>query len=253
MNFTKETLITAIDKLAQGGRAFSNERQFQFALAIELKDQGFNVDLEVLSSNEVKGEDNKVIAEKMYTDIIVEDTDKRIAIELKYKPPERRCEYKIDNKIVPTFPQGAPDIGAIQFWQDVVRLEKLFKKGEVQKGYAVLLTNDKTYWEGKVNSLFSEFFPVGEKGIKLYQYVKVDKITGKRVDGRTSMQKCNKEKVEQEDVSPVILNKTYNCAPKVNGSEDGWRPYPLDEKIAKEGNPDSPAFRYLILEIDLEK
>ena len=49
MNFTKNTLETSIKNLASKGKIYSNESQFQFDLAWELRKQGFDVELEMLS------------------------------------------------------------------------------------------------------------------------------------------------------------------------------------------------------------
>ena len=51
MNFTTQTLKDALNELANAGKVFSNESQFQFDLAWQLKEMGFEVELEVLSAN----------------------------------------------------------------------------------------------------------------------------------------------------------------------------------------------------------
>ena len=128
MLFTKDILKLAIDELAAEGKIFSNERQFQLELAIKLQHKGFDdVELEVVSSDKSFIEFQKLSKEdreKLYTDIIIkQENDKYIAIELKYKTPQKFYIYKTTKGTTITFPQGASDLGAFLFWKDVERLE----------------------------------------------------------------------------------------------------------------------------------
>ena len=61
----------AIDELAAEGKIFSNERQFQLELVMKLKYKGFDVELEVVSSDKSFDEFQKLSKEdreKLYTD-----------------------------------------------------------------------------------------------------------------------------------------------------------------------------------------
>ena len=89
MNFTKNILETAIKKMASKGKIYSNESQFQFDLAWELRKQGFDVELEMLSVSQAYAKQlSKDERQKAYTDIVVKDETGYIVIELKYKTPE---------------------------------------------------------------------------------------------------------------------------------------------------------------------
>ena len=81
MSFTKATLETAMNKLAQAGKIFSNESQFQFDLAWELRKMGFDVELEVLSADctpsqfaALPKEDKK----RYYPDTVIKDDNEFI-------------------------------------------------------------------------------------------------------------------------------------------------------------------------------
>lgn len=141
------------------GKIFQSEAQFQFELAWKLNEKYGNgddlaVELEDMGMVEKDGENVK---RKFYTDIVVKQGDYRVAIELKYKT----AEYKSEN--VYLFNHGAEDLGRYDYIWDVHRIELL--KGEPEskdfgeenfevqkqkickKGFAVLLTNEKKYWE----------------------------------------------------------------------------------------------------------
>ena len=180
MSFTKGTLETAINNLAKDGKIFSNESQFQFELAWELKKMGFDVELEVLSADCSIGGFvglSKEETKKQYTDIIVKDDEGYKAIELKYKTKDlQKGVYIYTNHAGEhyVFSQGALNEGAYLFWKDVQRLEKLVagivplnfdKDKKVSKGYVILMTNDCGYWKSRApwsgypSSLSKEFFP----------------------------------------------------------------------------------------------
>lgn len=133
--------------------------------------------------------------EKYYTDIVIENPDDKegdIAIELKYKtmdvadclcPKEmsqlqkiNNVTYRIGEEMIPVFSQGAADLGSYQYLEDIERLERLvcqkerkveyednltfgFAGRKVQKGFAIIMSNCKTYWAPKrENSLSKEFY-----------------------------------------------------------------------------------------------
>lgn len=145
-------------------KTFQSEAQFQFDLAWKLheKYKKCNVYLEDLCVVR-KNEKNK-IKQKYYTDIIVEQIMEqsyyRVAIELKYKTAELGIER--EGKEIYLFDHGAVDLGRFDYLWDVHRIELLTGKSakecvkegnhlevkkKCNKGFAVLLTNEKKYWE----------------------------------------------------------------------------------------------------------
>ena len=131
-------------------RLFYNEAQFQFALAWAIQEQ-YDCEplLEPLS---------RVVAKKPkgikreYTDIVLVEKDGPcIAIELKYKT----AGLEINNGTSLT-QQGAPDLAVYDFYHDIDRIQNLTGLAENEegaklffqcdRGYAVFLTNDSTYW-----------------------------------------------------------------------------------------------------------
>ena len=69
-----------------------------------------------------------------------------IAIELKYKT--RGLELEQDDESFVLRNQSAQDQGRYDFLRDIQRLERMrFKLEQCKAGYAVLLTNDSSYWK----------------------------------------------------------------------------------------------------------
>ena len=274
MNFTKNTLETSIKNLASKGKIYSNESQFQFDLAWELRKQGFDVELEMLSvSQSYVKKLSKEERKKAYTDIVIKDGTDYIAIELKYKTPETddiMC-YVANNEKVYLFPQGADNIGAYLYWKNIERLEMLVNgmiplnfdaNKKVIKGYAVLLTNDKKYWDNKKHrnlpsSLAREFYPIDGRAVngRLCYYVGVNS-NGERVKGGWGAKRQDKIDTEEKahkyypkdkeakEHYPVEIKGNYTC---------NWETY-LNKLTCKLSNgkqePKGDEFRYLILEIN---
>ncbi len=163
MESIKEIINTCITDFADNGDVFSNEAQFQFALAWKLKEKltkETTEDVKILLEHLVICEDKKY-----YIDILARVGEDLFPIELKYKTPEKPtgkqkpAQYRENLNAFQygdqyVFPQGAEDEGSYYFLKDVERLEKLkvtnsvFLPGTIKKGYAVLLTNSEKYWKG---------------------------------------------------------------------------------------------------------
>lgn len=167
----RSDLIEIINGFASAGKVFSNEQDFQFELAQELKNRNDveEVKLEVLSFqsdvpnlngnlrnliNRRNGSLEVTRSEKEYTDIILRTTDGRCyAIELKLKAANNPYLYRSGAfGDVVVMRQGAEDINAYYFLNDIVRLEgineRIFPRQiHIEKSFAILLTNYKKYRE----------------------------------------------------------------------------------------------------------
>ena len=163
---TKINLSNIIQSFAMGGLVFSNEQDFQFAIATQIKSlPGVkNVFLEPLSlsisfstvEGHVKqiGKDYMLPRDKkQYHDLLIEQDDGTyVVIELKYKTPGKMCIYKTKaNKFI-TLSQGDYDLAAYDFLNDVYRLENIksrYFQNDIQlnvsKCFCIFLTNDKNY------------------------------------------------------------------------------------------------------------
>ena len=79
----------------------------------------------------------------MRVDIFVRLAGQRIAIELKYKTKLAVAklgdgDYQLKN-------HGAQDIGCYDFVKDIYRIEAMRSNGDIDEGFAVMLTNDEAY------------------------------------------------------------------------------------------------------------
>ena len=172
INLNKETLTGVIKSMGNSGRIFQSEAQFQFDLSWELQKQLPNCRVKLEDMRSVIRNEKGEIKNKFYTDTVLEDGDYSIAIELKYKTAAPKEGYYDKEKGICLFNQGAVDEGRYDYLWDVHRLELLTGKGNnkellfgkcgseeaeakwghvevlkgCNKGYAVLLTNEKDYW-----------------------------------------------------------------------------------------------------------
>ncbi|WP_034601044.1 hypothetical protein [Clostridiisalibacter paucivorans] len=135
-------IIRAIDSIKEKRKVFHSEADFQFALAWEIKKLYTEVD--------VRLEYAYNIHDKIYhIDILVMLEGKFIPIELKYKTLKKSLiigdeEFTLRN-------HGAQDLGKYDFIKDIVRLETLLSdENKFVEGYAVMLTNDPSYWNGSI-------------------------------------------------------------------------------------------------------
>ena len=127
----------ALNNLLSGNRIFNSEADFQFALAWQIKQDFPKVEI-LLEYTPWKFKDNIRI------DIVVLIDDAMIPIELKYKTKK----YKNEETGLVLKNQGAQDIGRYDFLSDIERLENFMdsKDYNIQKAYAIFLTNDSLYW-----------------------------------------------------------------------------------------------------------
>lgn len=132
--------------LAKERPIFHSEADFKHSLACKLQQKFPCVDVFIEFPVELK--------RRVYIDIWLEykNKSKLIAIELKYR--SKRVETHIRDMCYNLKDHGAQDEGRYGFVNDIKRLEKLASeyKDKNFTGYAILLTNDRTYWSQPDNS-----------------------------------------------------------------------------------------------------
>lgn len=148
----KDLIIECICDFANKGIIFSNESQFQFALAWKLREKLTEIgidkkDFEILLEHLVIIDDKK-----NYVDILLRIKNSLYPIELKYKSATKKLTYISNGREYYTFNQGAEDCGSYDFLKDITRLELLTDKNvrvlsdyTVQTGFAIMMTNDHLY------------------------------------------------------------------------------------------------------------
>lgn len=126
-----------LDRLSKTRKVFHSEADFQHALAwlIHLRNPDARIRLE---RNLNTGD------RREYLDLYVELAGKKYAFELKYKT--RKLDLRTGDEEYRLLNQSAQDIGRYDFIKDVVRLERFVGANSTASGYAIILTNDSTYW-----------------------------------------------------------------------------------------------------------
>lgn len=160
-----QELSKILDEFGQKQVIFQSEAQFQFELAWRLQEFfDCKAKLEELTMVIPKPTKTGNTIQKIYTDIVLEKNDYRVAIELKYKTALLNMEPE-----VLLLYHGAPDLGRYDFLWDVKRVETLVTQPQDErirrhcnKGFAVILTNDDDYWQFtfsncKTDAMYKQF------------------------------------------------------------------------------------------------
>jgi hypothetical protein len=142
-----------MNTLSRQRKVYHSEADFQHAFAWKLHQQ--------LPESSVRLE--KLLrpnGEKQYLDFLIQLSNKSMAVELKYKT--RKLVLKIENEDYSLTNQGAQDQGRYDFIKDIVRLENITSNLDSYEGYAVLLTNDSSYWKPRLKTTVDEAFSLTE-------------------------------------------------------------------------------------------
>ncbi len=132
----RSTLEETLRRLAAERPLFHSEADFQHALAWQL-----HLDH---PAARVRLEARPLPGRPMRLDLHIVVADQRVAIELKYLT--KRLAVTIDGEAFDLRDHGADDLGRYDVVKDVARLEELTDHGAADTGYALLLTNQPSYW-----------------------------------------------------------------------------------------------------------
>lgn len=160
MKINIKVIERIINDFANESIIFANEAQFQFDLAWKIREQCSDYVKILLEGKLEKNE---------YTDIVIDERDSITAIELKYKLADKEVEYmNEDGEKITTSAQGAADAGSYDYLKDVQRLEVLKKKGKINKGFAIMISNYPIMWGSNVkdDSNWSDFHLKDKQKIK---------------------------------------------------------------------------------------
>ena len=128
---------SVMDSLSERRPIFHSEADFQHALAWRIHEMapGCQVRLEF---NPFPKDDRR-----SYLDIWLPDLG--IALELKY--PTRGLETDCMGEKFALQDHGAQDQGRYGFLKDIQRLKRVAREGPARAGYAIMLTNDPSFWD----------------------------------------------------------------------------------------------------------
>lgn len=225
-----------IQSLANNGKIFSNEKQFQIELAWAILHQ--------LPDCEVYLESMIRLGIKEYTDIVVALNGKYYPIELKYRLADRSVVYTVGEESYYTNKQGATDEGTLYYVKDIERLERLkteaFQGNTFGQGYAIMISNNPLFWKKDEDPSKDEMrFQKGHSLIDkkcipaLYQY---------------SAKEEKKKKIKLRKPYKIEWHDFYN-------SHEGWEYLSPDRKIKiveEHGQRQRTRhpIRFLIVEVD---
>ncbi|MCL7987056.1 hypothetical protein M8998_03770 [Sphingobacterium sp. lm-10] len=147
-------LRTVIEKLQHERQIFHSEDDLKFALAVCIKELYATLELrlEVPLNIVMKSINSGEQSFRAIVDIVVLDYENRKAypIEIKYKTKCLHTSY--DNENYELRNHGALDVGRYSFRKDIYRLENVESKDfDIEKGYLLILTNDKSYVNDNTN------------------------------------------------------------------------------------------------------
>ena len=138
MNTVIPPLENVIRELAKVREIFHSEADFQHAVAWELH--------RCLPSASVTLErPYRAGSVTLHLDMLVRTADEALAIELKYKTV--KLEHGHSGEDYALASQSAQDVGRYDFIKDVWRLEEITQVIPNCRGWAILLTNDSSYWK----------------------------------------------------------------------------------------------------------
>lgn len=146
-----DLIVKTITELSKVRSAFHSEADFQQAFAWELRNLSPDLSIRL----EYKPPQ---IESRIYLDIWASGKDASYAIELKYKTRALRIE---GDETFNLLNQSAQDVGRYDFLKDIQRLEQIVTGRPNTLGYAIMLTNDPSYWnQSKSNETVDANFRV---------------------------------------------------------------------------------------------
>lgn len=206
-----ENIHAVIASLALRRPVFHSEADFQHALAWELHqfDPTASVRLEKRVST---------LGSRVHLDLLFQSGSGELAIELKYKT--RAIELDHAGEKFNLLNQSAQDIGRHDFIKDIGRLEDYVHANSAAVGYAIFLTNDRTYWSKtqKKDSIDSEF--------RLHE--------GRQIQGSVTWGERAAAGTMYRREEPIVLRGRYETA---------WRDF------SSLGNGRGEQFRYLAIRV----
>jgi len=210
-------LHNILKTLCNNRPVFHSEADFQHALAWHIHQQwpDYSIRLEYQLS----------LGEHEYLDILAFDNHNKLAIELKYKT--KPFFAPIGGEIFLLKDYGAQPPGRYQFLNDIQRLEQFVSGHDNVTGYAILLTNDSSYWNPPRNtSSVDASFRIHE---------------GRVINGVLSWGSTVSQGTIKGIEKPITIKGTYKLI---------WQDY--HEVESNEYVDGSRKFRYLMVKIEGE-
>ncbi|MCE2486224.1 MAG: hypothetical protein J4F42_11970 [Desulfurellaceae bacterium] len=202
-------IIGLMKDLALDRPIFHSEADFQHALAWHIH--------EALPDCQVRLEFKPSLPERMHLDIWLRLPRSRVAIELKYRT--QRLLLKKAGESFDLRNQVAQGGGRYHFIEDIRRLEQVVTHKTAKAGFAVLLTNDPSYWEPSQRTTLDDEFRLHE---------------GRKIGGDMKWSDPTRPGPRSVGEEPIHLGGSYDCV---------WRDY------SSLGEGKFRKFRYLMVKV----
>ena len=212
---TLTDFLSFLEDLSKRRPVFHSEADFQLALAWHIHETEVN--------SQVRLEFKPFRSVNMHLDIWLQTSG--VAIELKY--PARGLEVERGGEVFALRNQSAQDTRRYDFIMDIRRLEQVvYGSGIAKAGFAVLLTNDPSYWEPPQQGWENRT----DGAFRIHE--------GRVIKGEMDWSNEASEGTKEGREEPIKLRGTYDV---------NWRDYSIlkEEKYGK--------FRYLLMEVPRSK
>ena len=197
-------LASLMNDLACVRPVFHSEKDFQLALGLCIRD--------AIPEGGIRMEYKPFPAKPMYVDIWMPRIG--VAMELKYKT--RKLNLLCEGESFALRDHRAQEWGRYDFLKDIERLERLSALPNARAGFAVLLTNDASYWE------YPDRHDTLDAAFRLHE--------GRTLTGTMAWSERAGPGTINGHEAPICLNGSYNVH---------WQDY------ADMGNGHHRRFRYL--------
>ena len=134
---------------------FHSEADFQHEFALQIREHNPNCGIRL--------EYPIVLDKRIYLDMLLLHPDRRIGVELKYITRLFNCA--VDSEEFMLKDHSADDLRRYDFFKDVERLEALVKKNDLQRAYAIFLTNNPNFWRESTRDTADKAFRMHENRV----------------------------------------------------------------------------------------
>ena len=197
-------------RLSKVRRLFHSEADFQHAIAWQIH--------KAIPDSEIRLEFNPIPHEERRMSLDIWLPLEKVAIELKYGT--RKLEVALPHEHFVLSDQNAVDVIGYDFLKDIQRLEREVEEGRAEEAFAILLTNDRSFWTpSQRTDTVGAAFRIHE---------------GKRVTGEMSWSERAGQGTKDGREPTIELKGTYQMR------------YHDYSKFARERNGD---FRYLVVPV----
>jgi hypothetical protein len=194
-----------LEKVREEKPLFCSELDFQIGLACKLQQFGSVIGRPML----IKKVNYQA---EIRPDLLLITPEEKIGIIAKFFSVG--MEVKIGDEIIPLPTQGGKNLKRYDFWKGVQKLECLKEEKKIDRGYVVLLTNDRLYW-------FRPMKKTHDRELLIYD--------GRVVEGPTRLKWNGRSPRERK--KPIEIGGKYLC---------DWQEWSII---------DGKRFKYLLLEI----